>query len=143
MPSARTVLVDSGFWLALWDEGDAHNEEAKEKSEYLESLTILLPWPILYETVRTKFLKNNVARQAFESLMITSRPYFIDDKNYREDALRIAFDEARRTSPRHLSMCDVIIRLVIDDVNIRTDALLTFNRRDFVDVCISRRVEML
>jgi len=42
-----------------------------------------------------------------------------------------------------ISLCDVLIRLLIEDVNLRIDALLTFNEKDFVDVCRKRRGEIL
>ena len=37
----------------------------------------------------------------------------------------------------------MIIRFILDDVNVRIDALLTFDPSDFVDVCQQRKVEMI
>jgi hypothetical protein len=44
---------------------------------------------------------------------------------------------------RPISLVDMVIRYILDDVNIRKDCLLTFNRRDFVDVCRKRQIEIL
>jgi len=40
-------------------------------------------------------------------------------------------------------MVDCLMRLVIDDPNVKIDNLLTFNPGDFVDMCYRNRVELL
>jgi hypothetical protein len=67
---------------------------------------------------------------------------FIDDNPYREDALEATFREAR-LGKRAISFVDMLLRVMIQDTNVRIDALLTFNIKDFFDVCASRRVRML
>jgi len=37
----------------------------------------------------------------------------------------------------------MIIRLILDDVNIRKHGLLTFNPGDFADICRKHQIEML
>lgn len=51
--SNNTLLVDSGFFFALFDPRDQHHAAAREKQEWLETLAVIMPWPILYETINT------------------------------------------------------------------------------------------
>ena len=44
---------------------------------------------------------------------------------------------------RPLSMVDCLIRLMIEDVNVKLHYLATFNHRDFLDVCAARRIEII
>jgi len=66
----------------------------------------------------------------------------VDDAPYREGALQATFQGARH-GKRAISFCDMVIRLSIEDTNLRVKALLTFNARDFVDVCRRKEVELL
>ena len=54
----ENVLTDSGIWFALFDPRDQHAAQADEKAEYLDLLHIVMPWPILYETLRTRLVRN-------------------------------------------------------------------------------------
>ncbi|MDR2449225.1 MAG: hypothetical protein LBD52_04620 [Prevotellaceae bacterium] len=81
------IVVDSGFWLALYDQSDTHYTEAVSIAEYLNAGNIIIPFPTLYESMNTKFMKNNIAR--------------------------------------------------------KVDYLITFNKKDFIDVCQKRNIEIL
>ncbi len=39
-------------------------------------------------------------------------------------------------------MVDCLIRLIIEDENVKVDYLVTFNVRDFHDVCMKRGIEL-
>ena len=54
------VLADTGVWYAMFDSRDPHYAEGKEKAERLSLFQIVLPWPTLYETLRTRFVRNGV-----------------------------------------------------------------------------------
>ena len=55
-----------------------------------------------------------------------------------------AFEQTVRTARRRpMSLVDMVMRLMLEDVNVRVNGLLTFNRRDFYDVCRRRGLEML
>lgn len=41
------------------------------------------------------------------------------------------------------SLVDNIIRLMLDDDTLRIDGLITFNARDFYDVCAIRNIELI
>ncbi len=139
---AKSIIVDTGYWLALFDPKDGYFSQAGPKSHYLESEhKIMFPWPTLYETLGTKFVKNSQGINNLQRLLKRQNILFIDDVAYRHNALDLTMQSAKRNRP--ISLCDMMIRLMLEDTNLRINAILTFNPKDFVDVCRSRRVEML
>lgn len=133
-------MVDTGYWYAICDpREERHAAAATTFSEY-ESHRIILPWPCLYETLRTRFVRHARAIQRF--VMISSRPNVerLDDLQYRDDAFELTVKTARR---RPMSLVDMVMRLMLEDVNVRVNGLLTFNQGDFQDVCRKRGLEIL
>lgn len=51
MTTPYRLLVDSGFFFALFNERDRYHADAVEKREWLEILSLVIPWPVLYETI--------------------------------------------------------------------------------------------
>jgi predicted nucleic acid-binding protein len=137
---AKTVLTDTGFWYALYDAGDAYHEQAKEKGGLLETSTVLLPWPCLYETLNTRFAKNTLAVRRFEALLRQGHVIRLPDESYRELALEAVMTTI---ASRSMALVDMVIRLILDDVNVRKHGLLTFNQKDFSDLCRKHQIEML
>lgn len=137
---AKTVIADSGFWYAFYDGRDQHYREAQEKADLLETSTILIPWPCLYETFNTRFAKNARAVRHLGNLLRQARVVRLSDEPYREAALEVAIASAQT---RSFALVDVVIRLILDDVNVRKDGLLTFNQGDFGDLCRKNQIEML
>lgn len=136
------LLVDSGFFFALFNTRDQHHNEACDKQEWLENLSIVMPWPILYETINTRFVRRPDIIARFESIIRAPDTLFLDDNSYRLEAYKSTLDLAK--SRRHtLSLVDSILYAIIDDINVRIDAMLTFNSRDFSHVCRINRVELL
>jgi hypothetical protein len=43
----------------------------------------------------------------------------------------------------HLSLVDRVIREMLEDRSLGLDVMVTFNQRDFADVCERRRIEIL
>jgi predicted nucleic acid-binding protein len=138
----QNVLADTGVWYALFDRRDAYFEDAKEKADYLDLHQVVVPWPVLYETLGTRFVKNSLAVGAFERYLKKPHISFLDDGAYREQALRVSLDSSLRHS-RPLSLVDCAIRLILEDVDVKIDYLATFNKADFADVCRKRRIEMI
>jgi predicted nucleic acid-binding protein len=136
------VLADTGVWYAMFDNRDPHYEEAKEKLEWLTVFPLVLPWPILYETLRTRFVRNKAALTQFNRFLKTPNIIYLDDSAYREDAFELAVESSLRKA-RPFSMTDCLIRLILDDINVKIDYFATFNLPDFIDVCQKRRVEIL
>jgi len=130
--TAETVLVDSGFWIALLDPTDEHHAEARSKKIHLDKVQVVCPWPTLYEVVCTQLVKNPVAVSRYEQLLNGTNIELFSDVPYREKALKQVF---RAATKRPMALVDIILRLIIEDARVRIDGLLTFNRKDFVDVC--------
>jgi len=105
------------------------------------SIPIVFPWPIAYETLRTKFVKNFRALERFERYLKKPNIAFIEDNKFRNAAFKLSLNSSLRLS-RPLSMHDCLIRLMIEDTNTKIGSLFTFNNRDFVDVCTQNNVEI-
>jgi predicted nucleic acid-binding protein len=136
------ALADTGLWYAMFDQHDQHHSEAKEKAEVLVLLQIVLPWPTLYETLRTKFVRNSVALGQFERFLKRPNVTYLDDSAFRDAAFDLALESSLRRR-RPLSMVDCLIRLLLDDVNTRISYLATLNVRDFGDICRKKGIEII
>ncbi len=51
---AKKVLVDTGYWIALFNERDQHHVAAQVLENELAIHTLLVPWPTLFECVDTR-----------------------------------------------------------------------------------------
>lgn len=137
---AKTVLIDSGFWFALYDPRDQYHTSAEEREELLQTCNLIIPWPCLYETFNTRFAKHTDAVQGFDRLLRQSHVIRLSDEPYREAALEAAITSAQS---RCFALVDMVIRLILDDVNVRKHGLLTFNQSDFGDLCRKHQIELL
>lgn len=136
------ILVDTGIWIAMFDPRDPYRERLRQMEEVLELFHLVLPWPTLYETLHTRMVRNRRGLRGFQAYLKRPRISFLDDAPYREKALELCFSSGLRAY-RSLSMADCLIRLVLEDVNVKVTGLATFNRSDFADVCQKRRIEMI
>jgi predicted nucleic acid-binding protein len=138
-----SILVDSGVWYALCDPRDraANREAIDEIYARVKLHSIVVPWPILYETLGTRFMRSRLAMERFEQEIKSPRVVLLDDAPYRDEALAHAIEWSLRRG-RALSLVDCVLRLLLDDVQTRIRYLVTFNQRDFVDVCAARRIEL-
>ena len=139
-----TLLVDTGFWIAYFDprEGDRH-KVANDKADVLNRANLLIPWPIQYEILRTRFVKRIDWIVRFDAILKRSRVEFLDDSGYREEAYRQTLEYSTARRPRPMSMVDVLCRIILDDPAYQIKYLLTMNPVDFHDVCRPRGIEML
>lgn len=133
----QTILVDTGFWFALYNTDDSDHETAKQIAGVIQSSTVLIPWPSLYEVLNTRFTKNKVVLGQFETFLGKPSTIRINDISYRDQALKETL-----ASPRPISLVDRVIRMMLMDVNLRINYLITFNKRDFVDICQRRQIEI-
>jgi len=126
----KHFLADTCFWLALYDVSDEHHQTAQDIMQRCSmSDKILIPFPVLYETLNTRFVKHKEWLLNFNALLKRDATVRICDEPYKERALATVLGEKRP-----ISLVDRIIRLMIDDNNLQVTALITFNRRDFYDV---------
>jgi predicted nucleic acid-binding protein len=96
--------VDTGFWFALFDGHDQYHVQALAKEELLHELNLIIPWPCLYETLNTRFVKNPISVHAFERLLQRPNIDLANDTKYREAAYSETFvfgPEAAHISGRH------------------------------------------
>lgn len=137
---AQNVLVDSGFWFALYNSRDQYHSKAEEIFSVIEEFRKIIPWPTLYEVVNTRFVKKK-RHKMFEKIIKQSTTIKISDFQYRNSALD--FVNNASVNYRNYSLVDVIIRNMLKDANLKIDVLVTFNPIDFNDICIPRSIEML
>ena len=64
------------------------------------------------------------------------------DDDYRKDALDLTFKYSIGNK-RNLSLADNIIRLILDSEKFNIDYLITFNVKDFSDVCKKKNIQIL
>ena len=134
----RGILTDAGFWLAVFDPGDPYHQTAGPFLETLTKQDVLLPWPILYEVLCTRFVRRSKWVSQFARVLRTAQIHRIDDGRYRNACVDQAVDSAARGRP--ISLVDMILRSVLSDNALKIGTLVTFNPNDFRDVCAKRRI---
>lgn len=137
--SIRGVIGDTGFWIEAFDPAGKYHRAAAGALEDLRDAVILMPWPILYEVLRTKTVKHQRMTAAFERVVRQPKVIRIDDAKYRQSALEETIRQAA-SGRRTISLVDMVVRAVMSDVDYRVTRLLTFNAGDFADVCRDRRI---
>ena len=128
------ILVDSGFWIALYTPKDENYLKATEIVDSLENNEIVIPWPTLYEFVNTRLARRKENLFAFQRFLLKPNIRKISDENYKVKALQNVFDLniSHHTS---ISLVDEILRLMILDDTLNINFLVTFNESDFEYPC--------
>jgi predicted nucleic acid-binding protein len=141
----KSICVDAGFLIGLYDESDQHHEKAAVHFLQLFDRTtnsLLVPWPILYETVSTRMARQKARgirklEQDWKLLTAQHRLTLLSDTQFRDDAIEDCFKEIGKP-PQHfrdLSLADRVIRKILLQRDFRIDGFITFNPKDFHDVC--------
>lgn len=138
---ADFALADTGYWIALFDPRDELHAEIEGTADLLDDFELVVPWPILYETLRTRFVRHRDWVLRLDDQLKRAPVNFIDDHDYCQEAYSLSVEYATRLR-RPISMVDMVCRLLIEDPNVRIDYVLTPNRGDFEDVCASRGIEI-
>lgn len=136
---ARKVLVDSCFWIGLFNARDQHHQAAQKAAPAISLQTILIPWPTLFEFVNTRLVRCPENLNRFRKYIRGENAELICDAPYRPQAMTNVLDNPRCTH----SLTDFMLRSMIEDVNLRVDTLVTSNDRDFHDVCAKHGVELM
>jgi predicted nucleic acid-binding protein len=140
----KAICVDTGFLIGLYDDtDDFHAQAQKYFSDFFGTGTnhLLIPWPILYEAISTRMVKNKkgmaLLNVDWKRLSIQRRLDLLPDVPYRDRTIDDCFDELGKPLPqyRNLSAVDRVIRNMLSDTNLRIHAFVTFNPKDFSDVC--------
>ena len=133
------LLTDTGYLIALYDERDEHYATARSNSHLLERHPVVLPWPVLYETINTRFARRPTILTRIDAVIASANTLLLDDSPYRE----AAYQQVQQTSrQRPLSLVDAVLRAVIEDENVSIAGLLTFNAKDFYDLCYPHDVDL-
>ncbi|KAA6338721.1 hypothetical protein EZS27_013303 [termite gut metagenome] len=138
------ILIDTCFWYAYYDDRDVQHHLAIELFEYLGlANAIIIPYPTLYETINTRFSKRKDWIDSFNNILTNNESVrIINDDEYKEKALKLTFDYSiNRKQP--ISFVDMIIRLMLDDADLKIDALVTFNEKDFSDICYQKNIDLI
>lgn len=130
----KTFLTDTGFWRGLYKKDDKHHTKSIKIMNKIQNTTIIIPWPIYYEFLNTKFVKNKVWITEFDKTLKTLNIEQLDDTSYREKALQEVI-RLSSVGKRNISMVDMVLRFVLEDKMLKIDYLVTYNERDFIDVC--------
>lgn len=138
----NNIIIDTGYWYALFDSRDKYHTDANNLAEYLEIGNILIPYPTLYESLNTRFSKRREWMEEFEKIILRENVTLIDDSDYKESALNLTF-ETTLLQNRPISLVDTVIRIMLDDKNLKVDYLLSFNIGDFFDICQKRRIQFI
>lgn len=135
------IVVDSCFWIALYDERDKHHVWANDWwNKWQEVNKFLVPYPTMYEFINTRLMRQPKNVLLFKELFCNRDKIIrISDEQYKEDAVRTTL----QPSPRSISLVDMTIRLMLEDDSIKKHALLTLNVEDFEDVCRRKRIEVI
>jgi len=127
------VLADAGFWIGLYDPRDDTrlrdlSLRCADKLIQQTNMKIILPWPIMYEILDTRCVKDPAKKKALEDNLRRFPVIRLDDSPYRERAL-----EETLGTERPISLADMVVRKILLDRSVRIDHLLSFNIRDFSD----------
>jgi predicted nucleic acid-binding protein len=136
------ILVDAGFLIALCDPNDQYKEAALNLNDLIIEHNCIVPWPILYETFRTQYLYRKDILVSFNRFIDNKNVVFFNDADYRDKSFEKLIDSYNRRNLRY-SLVDYVIREIITDINVKIDYFVTFNPRDFADVCALRKIEIL
>ena len=136
----NNIIVDSCFWFALLKNSDGYHKEATRicSNIFVPVNRIIIPFPSLYEVLNTTFIQEG-RHSSFCEWMRNPSIILIPDDKYRTDAL----DQTLEQKKRELSLVDNVIRNMLDDRHLNIRAIVTFNVKDFYDVCLSHQIDII
>lgn len=142
---SKYALHDAGYWIALADDSDPHHAAAVHLHAQIERWYAIIPWPILYESVSTRMVRRRHSMNTIAKLLRSPGVCRLDDSPYRERALTSVL-RARsdlRQADSCKSLVDAVLREILQDRGKRLAALVSFNPKDFLDVCARRGMLIL
>src|SRR5437879_1348955 len=107
MSVAETLLVDTGAWLALFDPTETHHKSINDLADLIDDVHLVMPWPVIYETLRTRFVRRPAWVAAFTQRLSKPSVTFIDDADYLKDAYSLTIESSIKNK-RDLSMVDML-----------------------------------
>lgn len=141
MSAGDHLLIDTGFFIALFDERDQYHKLAQELSGLLDIFPIIVPWPVLYETINTRLTRRSEKLERFHNCIQSCQSVFLDDTRYRKKSYDAVIQGVRLG--KKISLVDSILCSIIEDKSASLRAILSFNRKDFAEVCLLNGVEIV
>lgn len=138
----KYIITDTCYWLGLIDSTDEHHEKSILINDLIKDNYIVFPFPCFYEIIRTKFVKNKNKLLAFENELKNRNIHYVDDSKYKQIALAKVYELNKKSYITH-SLTDAVIREILSDAELKLDYLVTYNVKDFSDICIKRNIEIL
>jgi len=137
----KNIIADTGFWIAYFDKRDQYHNAAIKAKQFVLDNKIICPFPSLYEFLNTRFTKNKKQLMSYEILLEKLNIEYIYDDNYRGNIIDDFISYNKKEM--YISLVDLIINRIIDDVNVKIDYMITFNRKDFDTTCGKRNIQIL
>ncbi len=148
----KRICIDTGFLIALYDgkkDEELHLRAEKYFKTYFRDFLqsqLLVPWPVLYESVSTRMAKDWRRIQAlnrdWDYLKEKGRLELINDCEFRDEAIKDCFKETERSDHYFaLSLVDRVIHKVLSNVNI--DIFITFDPGHFDKICEVAHIEIV
>ena len=136
-------MADTCFWISLCDSSEQDHSEVKAMMDKIlaeNRHTILVPHPVLYETLCSEMVKKP------GQVLILTR-YFknvekVSDSDCFEDACRLVEQQASQGKGT-ASMVDIAIMLMAENPRNNVKAILTRNGRDFGVFCSKKGMPMI
>jgi predicted nucleic acid-binding protein len=139
----KTIIADTGFWIGLFMERDAYHKSAMDYYNNNSTTTrFLFPWPTMFETLRTQFVRDYSAIKRLEKELKQLNVIKYGDRKIRDKALNEMFELNLRHGYK-LSLTDSVIRETIKLSKSNIKGLITINKSDFVDICSKLKVDIL
>jgi len=136
----KNCLTDTGFWIGYFEERDEHHKEACEVASVIFDYRIICPFPTLYEFLNTRFSRKKDRVEKLDLLIKNLEIKYIFDDKYRNDLVSSFIFKNR--GYQKISAVDIVINQILEDVNIKIDYLVTFNKVDFSTACRKRGIEI-
>ena len=134
------LLVDTCFWYGLCNTSDSHHPAASAFFPKLKPHKVLLPWPVLYETMCEDFLFSSQRRPFYRALAQLNTEK-VDDSNYRERACSVLLKlGVQREGP---GLVDTVLHYMISDPGLKIHGVVTFDHNHFRGYCRKYRVQLL
>ena len=137
------ILADTCFWISLCDPTESDHKETVAMMEKIlcdKSYKILVPHPVLYETLCSDMVKK--PKQVLLLAQYFRQVVKVSDTDYVDEAYKVVEQQAN-LGKGTASMVDIAIMLMADDVRNNVKAILTRNGRDFAVFCQKRGLPMI
>lgn len=137
------ILADTCFWISLCDTTDAVHAEVKNMMDKIladRCHKIIVPHPVLYETLCTRLVKN--PKQVLLLTKYFSKVEMISDKEYVNEAY-MQVEQQATMEKGTASMVDILIMLMAADPKNNVKGILTHNVRDFSTFCQKKKMLMI